>query len=325
MCGIVGALNWGGREALERATDAPAPPGPDDRGTWEALGREGGWVGLGSRRLAILDLSPAGHMPMSTPDGKLTIVYNGECYNHIELRRELEQRGHSFRSTSDTETLLHAYREYGPEFVKRVNGIFALAIWDEAQQSLYLARDHFGVKPLYFSRQDKRFAFASEIKAFLQLPDFHPRFSFPALHRFLTFLWVPEPDTILENVKKLPAAHYAVLRNGELSVTRYWDLRFPDAGTTYTGNEADLVYDVRQLFMKSVKRQLLSDVPLGAFLSAGMDSSSIVSAMSFVNEGPVRTFTIAFPEKYRRGEVTVDDPAVARRTAEAFGCRHQEI
>src|SRR5438552_2080623 len=158
MCGIAGSVNWGDAETLSRMNQRQFHRGPDDGGTWEGRATSGEWIGLGSRRLSILDLSPAGHMPMSNLGGDLTIVYNGEIYNHIKLRHELEQKGYEFHSNSDTETLLCLYEEYGPDCLRRLNGMFAFAVWDQRRQHLFLARDHFGVKPLYYSHEGRRFA-----------------------------------------------------------------------------------------------------------------------------------------------------------------------
>ena len=325
MCGINGTINWGDSESLARMTSIQAHRGPDDHGTWESSLADGTRVGLGSRRLAILDLSLAGHMPMTTDDGRLTIVYNGEVYNHPRLRRELEAKGYGFRSNSDTETVLKLYQEYGPESVRRLNGIFAFAIWDRREGQLFLARDHFGVKPLYYCHEGHRFAFASEVKALLELPGIRREISFEALNQYLTFLWVPDPATMFDGILKLPAGHYATFKNGRLEISEYWDLEFPSREHRFDAKEAELAEELRERFTASVKAQMLSDVPLGAFLSAGLDSSSIVAAMAQSSADPVRTYTIAFPNKYRRGEITLDDTRVARRTAEHFGCRHTEI
>ncbi|HYV06258.1 MAG TPA: asparagine synthase (glutamine-hydrolyzing) [Blastocatellia bacterium] len=325
MCGIAGAIKWGDRESLARMNNVQAHRGPDDQGMWTATLSDGGFVGLGSRRLAILDLSPAGRMPMSTPDGRLTITYNGEVYNYPELRRELEGKGYRFRSHSDTEAVLYLYQEYGAASVTRLNGMFALAIWDDARKELFLARDHFGIKPLYYCHQGERFAFASEIKALLELPEMPRRMNLAALNQYLTFLWVPDPLTMFDQIVKLPAGHSALYRDGELRVRQYWDLTFPDAGHEFKTSEAELAAELRERFIGSVKSQLLSDVPLGSFLSAGLDSSSIVASMSQVSNAPARTYTIAFPKRHRTGEVTLDDTDVARRTASHFGCDHTEI
>jgi asparagine synthase (glutamine-hydrolysing) len=325
MCGIVGAINWGDSETVARMNNVQAHRGPDDEGIWESRLPDGGFVGLGSRRLAILDLSPAGHMPMSTPNGRFTITYNGEVYNYPELRHELELKGHRFRSRSDTEAVLYLYQEHGASSVTRLKGMFAFAIWDDERKELFIARDHFGIKPLYYCRQDARFAFASEIKALLEIPEMPRRMNLNALNQYMTFLWVPDPLTIFDQIVKLPAGHCAFYRDGNLRVEQYWDLKFPAADHDFEPNEAELTAELRERFTASVKSQLLSDVPLGSFLSAGLDSSSIVAAMSEVTSAPARTYTIAFPPKYRRGEVTLDDTNVARRTAQHFGCDHTEI
>lgn len=325
MCGIDGAVNWGDSETVARMNNVQAHRGPDDDGVWETRLPDGGLVALGSRRLAILDLSLAGHMPMSTPDGRLTITYNGEVYNYPELRRELEAKGCRFRSGSDTEAVLYLYQEYGAASVSRLKGMFAFAIWDDQRKELFLARDHFGIKPLYYCHQGARFAFASEIKALLEIPEMPRAMNLKALNQYLTFLWVPDPLTMFDQIVKLPAGHFAVFRDGDLIIEQYWDLKFPDADHDFKAPEEELVSELRERFTASVKSQLLSDVPLGSFLSAGLDSSSIVAAMSEVGSAKTRTYTIAFPDKYRRGEVTLDDTSVARRTANHFGCDHTEI
>ena len=325
MCGIAGLVNWGDRETLARMTDIQVHRGPDDHGVWETRSEKDDWIGLGSRRLSILDLSPAGHMPMSTADGQFTITYNGEVYNSPQLRRELESKGYRFRSNGDTEVVLYLYQEYGPNCVHHLNGMFAIAIWDNARQQLFLARDHFGIKPLYYSHEGPRLAFASEAKALLQVRDLPRRLNYTALQLYLSFLWVPDPLTMFDGIYKLPAGHYAIFKDGALSIVPYWDLSFPDARHSFTGGEAELATELRDRFTASVHAQMLSDVPLGAFLSAGLDSSSILAAMANNSNQPVRTFTIAFPEKYRKGEVALDDTSVARRTAKHFGCAHTEI
>lgn len=307
--------------------------GPDDCGLWETHQPDGTWIGLGSRRLAIIDRSPAGHMPMSNEDGTIWITYNGEIYNFPELRQELLTKGHTFRSNTDTEVIIHLYEEEGPECVKRLNGMFAFAICDlhpsasrrPGSPSLFLARDYFGIKPLYYIHQGYRFAFASEVKALLQLPDVHVEVDLEALHQYLTFLWVPDPKTMFRGIYKLPAGHYAVFRDGRLDIVQYWDLNFPPADGDYRYPEAQLVEEIRARFRRSVRAQMISDVPIGAFLSAGMDSSSIVAMMAQATDEPVRTYTITFPPKYRFGETTLDDPGVASRVAQQLGCDHHEI
>ncbi len=332
MCGISGVVNCGDRETLARMTHVQAHRGPDDSGLWEKKFPDGSYVGLGSRRLAILDLSPGGHMPMCNQDRTVWITYNGEIYNFAELRRELENKGYRFASHSDTEVLLHLYEQEGSDCVTRLDGMFAFAICDlrSPAPTLFMARDHFGVKPFYYFHDGARFAFASEVKALLQVPGIEAELDPASLHQYLTFLWVPDPKTVFRRISKLPAGHYATLRDGELKITQYWDLTFPPAGQTYARSEADLVAEVRERFRRSVEAQMVSDVPIGAFLSAGLDSSSIVAMMSRSNSNatarqPVRTYTITFPRKYRIGETTLDDPEVATRLARHLGCENQRI
>src|SRR6267142_347070 len=331
MCGISGLANWGDAETLARMTHVQTHRGPDDSGLWERRFPDGGYIGLGSRRLAILDLSPDGHMPMSNEDGTVWITYNGEIYNFADLRRELEGKSnaHRFRSHTDTEVIVHLYEEYGPdrfkECLNRLNGMFALAICDlrESSPKLFLARDHFGIKPLYYSERRGKLAFASEIKALLEVPGIEASMSMEALDQYLTFLWVPDPLTMFEGIRKLPAGHYAIWQRGGFKIEQYWDLTFPPAEHRFERTEDDLAIEIRERFCASVEQQMVSDVPIGAFLSAGLDSSSIVAAMA--RKQSVRTYTITFPEKYRVGETTIDDPAVPQRLARKLGCEHHEI
>jgi asparagine synthase (glutamine-hydrolysing) len=327
MCGISGVVNCGDRETLERMTLVQSHRGPDDHGVWDRRFPDGSYIGLGSRRLAILDLSPAGHMPMCNADRTLWITYNGEVYNFSELRHDLESHGHRFVSNTDTEVVLRLYEAEGPDCVKRLNGMFAFAICDlrSTNPTLFLARDHFGVKPFYYRHDGTRFAFASEIKALLQVPGVEAELDPQSLHQYLAFLWVPDPKTMFRGIRKLPAGHYATLRNGELKITQYWDLTFPRASQNYSRSEEDLAEEVRQRFRRSVQSQMISDVPIGAFLSAGLDSSSIVAMMRQATTHPVRTYTISFPQKYRVGETTLDDPEVATRFARHLGCENERI
>jgi asparagine synthase (glutamine-hydrolysing) len=326
MCGIAGIFNLGDRASIERMTAIQSHRGPDDSGIWEHTCTDGAYVALGSRRLAILDLSAAGHMPMMSADGRYVIVYNGEIYNSPALRQHLEnEKNYEFRSLSDTEVILYLFQEYGPESVRRLNGMFSFAIFDRAREELFLARDHFGIKPFYYYHRADCLAFASEVKALLVLPEAPRRLNTTALHQYLTFTWVPDPMTLFDGILKLPAGHYATYHKGELKVTRYWNLTFPRAGCEFNASEAELSQELRSRFIRTVKSQMLSDVPLGSFLSAGLDSSSIVAAMTESSPEAVRTYTVAFPQKYRKGEVTLDDTDVARRTAEHFGCIHNEI
>ncbi len=335
MCGISGLVNCGDRETLARMTNVQTHRGPDDSGLWERHFPDGGYIALGSRRLAILDLTADGHMPMSNEDGTVWITYNGEIYNFADLRRELESKNnaHRFHSHTDTEVVLHLYEEYGSDrlqdFLNRLQGMFALAICDLRGPSpkLFLARDHFGIKPLYYSERGGKLAFASEIKALLEVPGIEASISMEALDQYLTFLWVPDPLTMFEGIRKLPAGHYALWEQGKFRIEQYWDLTFPPSDHLFERTEQDLADEIRARFCASVHQQMVSDVPIGAFLSAGLDSSSIVTAMvaAMARKQPVRTYTITFPEKYRVGETTIDDPAVPQRLAGKLGCEHHEI
>jgi asparagine synthase (glutamine-hydrolysing) len=308
-------------------THVQAHRGPDDYGLWERRFPDGSYVGLGSRRLAILDLSSDGHMPMCNEDRSVWITYNGEIYNFADLRRELLRKGHQFLSNTDTEVIIHLYEQEGENCVHRLQGMFAFTICDlrSGSPKLFLARDHFGIKPLYYVHRGRKLAFASEIKALLQLADIDPEFDLKSLHQFLTFLWVPDPKTMFRGIYKLPAGHYATFRDGDLKIQEYWDLRFPPATTCYPRSEADLAHEIRERFRRSVESQMVSDVPIGAFLSAGLDSSSIVAMMCRATRQPVRTHTITFPKKYRVGETALDNPDVPARLAKKLGCENQQI
>ena len=329
MCGISGVVNCGDRETLARMTHVQAHRGPDDSGLWDRKFPDGSYIGLGSRRLAILDLSPLGHMPMCNEDRTIWITYNGEIYNFAELRHELESKGHRFVSHTDTEVILHLYEQEGPDCVKRLNGMFAFAICDlrSGTPTLFVARDHFGVKPFYYFHDGDRFAFASEIKALLQVPGIEAELDPESLHQYLTFLWVPDPKTMFRRILKLPAGHYAMLRNGELKLTQYWDLTFPAAGS-----------DLCALGRRPCRRSSRALPPLRGSADGQRRSHRRLSqrrprffqhrrhdAARADASQPVRTYTITFPRKYRVGETTLDDPEVATRLARHLGCENQRI
>src|SRR5581483_9492065 len=327
MCGISVLVNWGDRETLARMCDVQAHRGPDDWGVWDRRFPDGSYAGLGSCRLAIIDLSPSGHMPMCNEEGTVWITYNGEIYNFRDLRRELVSKGHRFVSDEDTDVLIHLYEEEGADCVRRLNGMFAFAICDlrGSKPLVFMARDHFGIKPFYYVQQGSRLACASEIKALLEVPGVEAEIDYEALHQYLTFLWVPDPGTMFRSVLKLPAGHYALWRGGRLEITQYWDLTLPATNTEFPKSENELIDEVRLRFQRSVERQMVSDVPVGTFLSAGLDSSSIVAMMSAASPRPVRTYTITFPENCRIGENTLDDPEVAARLATRMSCEHHNI
>ena len=258
MCGIVGTANWGDTKSLQQMNAVQRHRGPDDSGIWEHRTPDGTTtIGLASRRLAILDLSSDGHMPMTNQDGSVVITYNSEVYNFKELRQELISKGHTFRSQTDTEVVLRLYEVEGPQCIRRLRGMFAFAICDlrGANPKLILARDHFGVKPLYYVQRGRQLAFASEAKSLFHLPGMNAEVDPDSLNKFLTFLWVPDPDTLFRGVKKLPAGHYAVFESGRFSLHEYWDLKFPPAEMKFPLSEAALAEEVRERFRESFVRR----------------------------------------------------------------------
>jgi asparagine synthase (glutamine-hydrolysing) len=277
--------------------------------------------------LSILDLSADGHMPMCNEDGNVWITYNGEIYNARTLRRELEAKGHQFKSFADTEVIIHLYEEEGADCVPRLNGMFAFAICDlrQSRPQLFMARDHFGIKPFYYVCRNGGLAFASEAKALLEVRGVEAKIDLQSLDQYLTFLWVPDPKTLFDGIFKLPAGHSAIFRDGALKISQYWDLSFPPAGHDFRFSHEMLAHEIRERFQYSVERQMISDVPVGAFLSAGLDSSSIVAMMAGSAKKPLRTYTVTFPEKYRKGENTLDDPAVPARLAQNLGCENRQL
>jgi asparagine synthase (glutamine-hydrolysing) len=313
ICGIVGEAN----EAHVRwMTAALAHRGPDGEGV--RVFHEGLPAALGHRRLSIIDPSPAGAQPMGWGD-RWWITYNGELYNFRELRRDLERDGHRFVSNSDTEVLLRLYAEFGPEMLPRLNGIFAFAVWDAKDQRLFMARDRVGTKPLYYTRQGDRFGFASEIKALLPLLG-RPQLDLDALAQYLTFLWVPDPRTAFVGVEQLPAGHYALFDGDRLRIEQYWDLSFAPEHRS-VDDWSDLVASTVET---SVRRQMVSDVPLGSFLSGGVDSSAVVADMSRDGAERVSTFTVGFGGDDLRHEIVPDDVRYARKVGALFQTDYRE-
>jgi asparagine synthase (glutamine-hydrolysing) len=312
MCGICGIVNWDakravGEDELVSMRETLAHRGPDDAGLWTR-----GHAGLGVRRLSIIDIA-GGHQPVPNEDGTLAVALNGEIYNYRELRRDLLNRGHRFRANSDTEVLVHLYEERGEEMLAELNGMFAFAIWDGANGRLFLARDRLGEKPLYYWRGRERFAFASEMKAFLKLSDFTPAVRRASIAEYLKYGYVPHPHSILEEVSKLPPAHYAIVEKGEVRTQRYWRPFGDMSSMRYEEAEERL----RELLADSVRLRLVSDAPLGAFLSGGVDSSVVVGLMAGAAE-TVKTFTIGFEES------RYDERRYARAVAEKFHTEHVE-
>jgi asparagine synthase (glutamine-hydrolysing) len=322
MCGIAGIIGGGDRPALERMADIMAHRGPDDQGV-EWFGATSS--GLAHRRLSILDLSPAGHQPMANSRGNRWLTYNGEIYNFPELRRELESLGHRFRSSSDTEMILAAYDEWGEDCVRRFNGMFAFAIYEPDSDELFLARDHLGIKPLYYLQRGPMLAFASEAKALFEIDGVEKSVNPDAVVSSLLFLWVPEPATGYNGVLKLPAGHTARFSRGRLTLKEYWDIPTHDTMSLPERSEADYTDELCDILERVVARQMLSDVPVGAFLSGGLDSSILVALMRKVNAGQISTYTIGFTERDKQMEAMPDDAKYARLVAEKFGTSHHEI
>src|SRR5215831_6538203 len=276
MCGICGVVGRPDAQLIEAMLNRIEHRGPDDHGVYISDTSIGDRVGFGHRRLSIIDLSPAGHEPMSDSRGDVWLTYNGEIYNFKELRTQLEKLGHRFKSNTDAEVIIYAYLAWGHECVTRFNGMFAFAIWDTRDESLFLARDRLGIKPLYYSQTPAGFAFASEIKALLAIPNYQREVDLAALDQFMTFLWTPGSRTLFRGVFKLPPAHYLIFRNNNIDVSEYWHLSFDEDDSL---SESEWTERVREQVSRSVRAQMLSDVPLGAFLSGGIDSSAIVALM----------------------------------------------
>ena len=319
MCGIVGVVGVSAppeRRHLSLMRDALTHRGPDDAGEWWS---SDGRVGLGHRRLSIIDLSAAGHQPMLASPGPRVLVFNGEIYNFSELKRVLEARGHRFRSTSDSEVLLQGYLEWGQGVVERLNGMFAFAIYDETKGILFLARDRAGEKPLFYRATVEGLTFGSELKALMRHPDVPRRWNAAALDSYLTYGYVQRDECILEGFNKLPAASTAVydLGSGRLKVSRYWSL--PEPSREPVDDEA-LTEELRDLLQDSVKLRMVADVPVGILLSGGVDSSLVTALAAKSGERQVRTFTVSFPE-----DADYDEARFASEIASACGTDHHVL
>jgi asparagine synthase (glutamine-hydrolysing) len=320
MCGICGIAGLADETIVRAMARTIAHRGPDGEGVRSFPSEDGSVPAtLGHRRLSIIDLSDRGAQPMGYGQSdRYWITYNGELYNFRTLRAELEAEGFTFRSDCDTEVVLAMYARHGMSMLERLNGMFAFAIWDRERQELFLARDRLGIKPLYYSLSGDRLVFASEIKAMLPAMT-APRLKPEAVADFLTLLWVPDPDTLFEGVHKLPPGHCATYRDRRLEIREYWDLRF----ASDERGELEWVADVRTAIPAAVKRQMVSDVPLGSFLSGGLDSSAILAGMSAV-ASPTTTYTVGFSREDLQHEIVPDDVPHARRIASLFGSEHFE-
>ncbi len=293
MCGIVGIVSAGAFEPtrLLRMNETLRHRGPDDHGVWMSKDRS---VGLAHRRLSILDLSPLGRNPMAWDDGCLWISYNGEIYNFQDLRRELETFGYQFRSNTDTEVILAAYDRWGVECLQQFIGMFAFGLWDAGQNQLFLARDRLGQKPLYYSEYKGEFTFASELKALTANPQFPRGVAFEAISMYLKYGYVPAPLTIFRHARKLPPAHYAIYKGGKLNIKPYWDPVAVALQPRIDLTEPEAAKEFDDLLRDAVRRQMVADVPVGAFLSGGIDSSLIAALMQEQSSKRVKTFSIRF-------------------------------
>ena len=316
MCGIVGVVDLRGRPIdtswIDSMNDSLVHRGPDDGGSYVR-----GSVGLGMRRLSIIDVA-GGHQPVYNEDKSVWVVFNGEIYNHLELRADLEKAGHRFYTNSDSETLVHLYEEHGVDGVSKLRGMFAYALWDERAERLLLARDRVGIKPLYYAVTDGRLVFASEMKALGRLPWFSPAINSAAIERYLALLYVPGPETVYRDVFELPPAHTLVYEKGTISIQRYWTLRYQSRDDVRVEEWAERVL---HQFRDSVRSHLISEVPLGAFLSGGIDSSAIVAAMAMESSRPVVTFSIGYEGK----GAFQDERSYARIVADRYGTEHHEF
>jgi asparagine synthase (glutamine-hydrolysing) len=322
MCGIWGVVNISDRQMAEGVIQAMYHRGPDDSGIFTAETPLP--VSLVNTRLAILDLSPGGHQPMSTPDGRYWIVYNGEVYNFEAIRQTLESRGHLFISTSDTEVILHAYQEWGEDCLQHLRGMFAFAVWDTAEASLFAARDRLGIKPFYYTQMQVQgnvrsaFIFGSELKALLATGLISPRINTLALHHYLSFYAVPTPLTMLEGIHALPPGHMLTFREDEIRIRPYWSL---PAAEPLAMDERTTAIHLRELLEESIRLRMIADVPVGAFLSGGIDSSAVVALMTRASGERLKTFSIGFGGEGK----AIDERSAARVLADRYGTDHTEV
>jgi len=316
MCGIAGIYFPYHQEQLDahikRMTACLTHRGPDDEGYYIK-----GSVALGHRRLSIIDLK-TGHQPIFNEHKDKCVIFNGEIFNFQELKTELEKRGHRFSTVSDTETILHAYEEWGEGCVEKFRGMFAFCIWDSNNESLFLARDRFGIKPLFYANYNGKFVFSSEIKSILSDPEFRRTINSKALAAYFMFSYIPAPLSIYNQVEKLLPGHTLIFKNGQAIIKEYWDLSFK---ANRVKKEEEFIDEFLDLLKESVRLRLISDVPLGAFLSGGIDSSTIVALMSGQTSGPVNTFTIGFGGDTAGFD---DERQYARLVANRYGTKHKE-
>ncbi|HVQ36952.1 MAG TPA: asparagine synthase (glutamine-hydrolyzing) [Pyrinomonadaceae bacterium] len=332
MCGISGLITSNPEQHIGAMLRSMEHRGRDDEGVWTSAGIDGSGnkVCLGQRRLAIIDTSEAGHQPMLSTDGRYVITFGGEIYNYLELREELKAKGHHFRSDTDTEVLLNAFAEWGAECLPRLNGMFAFAVWDNQERMLTLARDRVGIKPLYYCQPQTTnghpgsFLFASEIKAILATGLIEAELNLEALNQYLTFLWTPDPHTLFRNVWKLPPGHLLTLKDGRIDQREWWDISFDEIDQDKS--EAWWRDRVLETLERVVKLEMVADVPLGSFLSGGVDSSSIVALMRQHSNGKqISTYTVGMEAEDLRYDIIPDDVVWARRVGELLQTDYHEI
>lgn len=320
MCGIAGTFGLAEREVIDRMSAAQAHRGPDDAGLYLDPVHQ---IALGHRRLSIIDCTPAGHQPMSYAANRYWITYNGEVYNFAEIRTDLEKKGYTFSSQTDTEVILAAYVEWHTACLERFRGIFAFAIWDRDEQQLFLARDHFGVKPLYWAQVNGIFLFASEIKGMLASGLITKQLDRQAIWDYLSLASVPPPRTILADVSALLPGHCMVVENDHVKIEQYWDLqKSPNSDRMFPSTELpECKMELRQLLEESTRLNMVADVPVGAFLSGGVDSTAIVALMSQHISQPLKTYSVGFISKNKH----ISELPWAKIVAERFGTDHTEI
>lgn len=316
MCGITGIFNLDGevvqKQHLERMNNKISHRGPDDDGLFID-----GPVGLGHRRLSIIDLSSAGHQPMFIEDGRYSMVYNGEIYNFKEVQTKLKD--YNFTSSTDSEVILAAYAKWGAECLTHLNGMFAFAIWDNEEQEMFIARDRLGIKPLYYYQSDSHFIFGSELRAILEHPSYTSSVDTDALTEYLRYTTVHAPRTILKGIKMMEAGYWAKIKGKNVDFQQYWDITKNNTEKSANKTYSEVCADVKDLFVKAVNRRMLSDVPLGAFLSGGIDSSAIVAVMAQNKDAEVKTFSITFDEsKY-------DESPYSDLVSEKYKTNHTQI
>lgn len=317
MCGIAGYLMLDPRRAatgerVEKMCHAIVHRGPDDSGV-----HTDGPLGMGMRRLSIIDVA-SGHQPISNEDESIWIVFNGEIYNHNALRDELRARGHQFRTRTDTEVIVHLWEEYGPGCVDHLRGMYAFSIWDANRRELFIARDPLGIKPLFYSLDEDRIAFGSEMKSLLALGDLPLDTDWTAIDAYFSYSYIPAPLTAYKSIAKLPAGHRLHAKDGKVRIDRFWDLTF---APKYSGRRDSLIDDFVGLAEESIAMRLMSEVPLGAFLSGGVDSSLVVAMMAQQSHDPIRTFTMGFGGS-KSG--FLDEKPYAREVSERYGTQHTE-